>query len=102
MSTGPPGEPPPEGALVEGAAAGAADTGLRTGVLAAGCAAPACGRAGADGDFGDSRKIPSPARARTITAKAALRWPGDRSIRARYFRRLSGRSQNGVAGAAAP
>src|SRR5271165_7150614 len=50
------------------------------------------------------RKVPSPARATTITAKSALCWPADRSIVPRYFLRLTGRSQKGIgaSGGSAP
>src|SRR5215472_16946782 len=43
---------------------------------------PACPLVWAEGDPGASRKTPRPARARTIRANAALRWPGVSSITA--------------------
>src|SRR6266540_2521269 len=48
---------------------------------------------------GLSRKMPSPASATTIRAKAPLRWPGVGSMALRYFWRRIGRSQNGPGGA---
>src|SRR6266496_924608 len=48
---------------------------------------------------GVSRKMPSPASATTIRAKAPLRWPGVGSMALRYFWRRIGRSQNGPGGA---
>src|SRR6266702_4554282 len=51
------------------------------------------------GEPGSNRKTPRPARARTITAKAATRWADVSCIVGRYFRRR-GRSQNGPDGLA--
>ena len=48
---------------------------------------------------GLTRKMPNPARARTITTKAAFRWPGVGSMLHCYFPRRIGRSQNGAGGA---
>src|SRR5215469_14832887 len=44
------------------------------------------------------RKAPSAARITTTAAKISFRWADVRSIAVRYFRRRSGRSQNGPAG----
>src|SRR5215470_4476373 len=81
-------------------AAGEADPGA--GADVAGCAVgPGVAWAGADGR-GYRRKAPSPARMSTMTAKATLRCADVRSIGPGYFRRRSGRSQNGPLEASVP
>src|SRR5215470_1474083 len=85
----------PDGA---GLPVAAGDDGPGAGADVAGCAVgPGAAWAGADGR-GHRRKAPSPARTSTMTAKATLRCADVRSIGRRYFRRRSGRSQNGPRG----
>src|SRR5712691_2161484 len=97
----------PAGPVADGTAAGAgAATGgwvaVATGLGGGSADCDAVGElAGpADPDApGLTRKMPSPARATTIRAKAPLRWPGVGSMALRYFWRRIGRSQNGPGGA---